>query len=204
MRGDKIFEKTFIFPNCKTLKIDDYDSPPDRIKFNFRNSHLHEVTILIEDREKALRKRLSTSNSLNYIGTPIKTSKLESRVHKFILSFAQTINLEQDKGSMCINYPTKTFASFYDCDERFVYQEMKHKYNLMPFWAAPTLDEVTKLKYFPNLTSPLPWKHLLEGSHESNCSNPCKSTKVKFFLCYLLKKISSGISQRLLEPYGLA
>ena len=173
-------ETHLIFPTCKTLRIN-YSSPPDRIFLHFKNSHMFDdVTVVIEDRMKALRRRLSKSNSLDYLGPPIKTRRLSPNIDRFILSFAQSIDLEEDPGSMCADYPTKTFASFHDCDENFVYQEMRQKYNLMPFWAAKSLSEVTKLEYVntENYDSTLPWRFLLEGAQESNCLRPCKSTKV--------------------------
>ena len=139
-----------------------------------------DVTVLIEDRMKALRRRLSKSNSLDYFGPPIKTRRLSPRIDRFILSFAQTIDLEEDPGSMCTKYPTKTFTSFHECDEGYVYHEMRQKYNVMPFWAAKSLNEVTKLKYlYLPKGSKVPWRDLLEGSQESHCLKPCKSTKVK-------------------------
>ena len=160
-----------------------YSSPPDRIVLNLKYNPMFEVSVLIEDRMKALRRRLSKSNSLDYFGPPIETKRLSPKIYRFILSVAQTMELEEDPGSMCINYPTKTFPSFHDCDENFVYQEMRQKYNLMPFWAAKSLDEVTKLAYYNTenltVTTTLPWRFLLEGAQESNCLRPCKSTKVK-------------------------
>ena len=173
-----MFETPLIFPNCKTLKIN-YSSSPERILLNLNTSQMFGVTILVEDRMKALARRLSKSHSLDYIGPPIVSKRLNPNYQRFILRIAQTIDLEEDPGSRCINYPTKTFASFRDCDERFVYQEMKQKYNLMPFWAAKSPDEVTKLVHYnkENLTIP-PWRYLLEGSRESKCQLPCKSTKV--------------------------
>ena len=48
---------------------------------------------------------------------------------------------------MYVEYPTKEFKSFHDCDEHYVYQEMKQKYNLMPFWAAKNIDEITNKTY---------------------------------------------------------
>ena len=181
LEGNEALETPLIFPRCKTLKIN-YSSPPDRIFLHFKNNQMFDdVTVLIEDRMKALRRRLSKSNSLDYIGPPIKTRRLSPKIDRFILSFAQTIDLEEDPGSMCTDYPTKTFASFHDCDENFVYQEMRQKYNLMPFWAAKSLNEVTKLKYVNTdiYDSTLPWRFLLEGAQESNCLRPCKSTMVK-------------------------
>ena len=180
LKGNEAFETIPIFPNCKTLMIN-YSSPPDRIVLNLKYNPMVEVSVLIEDRMKALRRRLSKSNSLDYFGPPIETKRLNPKIYRFILSVAQTMELEEDPGSMCVNYPTKTFPSFHDCDESFVYQEMRQKYNLMPFWAAKSLDEVTQLKYYNSetLTTNLPWRFLLEGAQESNCLRPCKSTKVK-------------------------
>ena len=57
----------------------------------------------------------------------------------------QNIHLEMESGINCKNYPSGDFSSYRDCDEDFVYNEMKIKHNLMPFWAAKNLDEVTKL-----------------------------------------------------------
>ena len=182
LEGNEALETPLIFPTCKTLRIN-YSQPPDRIFLNFKNNPIIDVTVLIEDKMKALRRRLSKSNSLDYIGPKMETRRLSPQIDRFILSFAQTIDSEEDPGSMCTNYPTKTFASFHDCDENFVYQEMRQKYNLMPFWAAKSLNEVTKLEYFntENPELPLPWRSLLEGAQESNCLRPCKSTKVKSF-----------------------
>ena len=171
-----MFETQAIFSNCKVLKMNSFSSP-ERIIFYIENTH--SVTILIEDNRKALRKRLLKSNRLDYVGPLIETKQLESKINRLLLSFSQTINLENEVGSTCVEYPTKEFDSFHHCDEDFVYQEMRLKYNLMPFWAAKTLDEVTKLQFYDttSLKGRLPWRYLMEGAEESNCSHPCKSTK---------------------------
>ena len=147
----------------------------------FTIENTHSVTFTIEDNRKALRKRLLKSNKLNYVGPLIETKQQESKINRILLSVSQTINLENEAGSTCVEYPTKDFNSFHDCNEDFVYQEMSQKYNLMPFWAAKTLDEVTKLQFYDttSLKGFLPWRYLLEGAEESNCSHPCKSTKAR-------------------------
>ena len=43
----------------------------------------------------------------------------------------------------CRNYPNEDFKSYRECDEDFVYKEMKNKYQLMPFWAANDFNEVS-------------------------------------------------------------
>ena len=180
MCGFYMFEASSIFFYCKLVNMS-FLLSSNKILFKIKTSH--SVTILIEDRGKALRKRLLKSNSLDYVGSVIETKKNQSKLERFLLSFTQTKDLEQEAGSMCEEYPTQKFKSFHDCDEHYVYQEMKQKYNLMPFWAAKTLDEVTRLEYY-NTTNlkgrwNLPWRYLLEGAEESNCLRPCRSTKVE-------------------------
>ena len=66
---------------------------------------------------------------------------------RFYLSISQMRNLEMDPGVSCKNYPTNTFSSYQDCDESYVYNLMKNKYKIMPFWAARKLEEVTESGY---------------------------------------------------------
>ena len=200
LSGVDMFEAPSIFPNCKIVKKSSIQSP-EKILFKIKTSHT--VSVHIEDREKALHKRLSKSNSLDYVGSLIETKKNQSKIDRFLLSFTQTIDLEQEAGSMCAEYPTEMFKSFHDCDEHFVHQEMKQKYNLMPFWAAKTLDEVTRLKYYN--TSNLkfqPWRYLLEGAEESNCLRPCRSTKVDNKLIYGFNLSTKQYFNRFLDPFG--
>ena len=176
---------TLIYPNCRTLNFST-SIFPDVIRFSFRTGLNWPVSLIVEDKMKALRKRPSKSNSLDYLG-PVMESK--SKLERFVFSFSQTIDLEEDPGKMCVNYPTEEFASFQDCDETFVYNEMKEKYNVMPFWAAKSPDEVTKLTYYdrPNNSTIFPWLDLLQGTLESNCIKPCKSTKVKIKIWLKMK-----------------
>ena len=74
-------------------------------------------------------------------------------VKRFILTLSQIINLDSDPGSTCSHYPNKDFSSYKECDEDFVYNEMKKKYKLMPFWAAKSLDEVTNFTYVKQSSS---------------------------------------------------
>ena len=68
---------------------------------------------------------------------------LPPRIQKYFLTMSQTIELESS--GECKNYPTSGYLNYRECDEDFVYNEMKNKYKFMPFWAAKTLSEVTKL-----------------------------------------------------------
>ena len=63
----------------------------------------------------------------------------------FLITIHQTIHLESDSGIQCKNYPSDLFKSYQECDETFVYNEMKNRYRIMPFWAAQNLEEVTNI-----------------------------------------------------------
>ena len=103
-------------------------------------------------------------------------------------------NLEMDPGVSCKNYPTEKFSSYQDCDESFVYNLMKNKYKIMPFWAARKLDEVTETGYdmllfhkkycsifrIYDISKSEEFGNLINGNLISNCPLPCLSTKVHF------------------------
>ena len=143
------------------------------------------VSIHVEDRYMTLVKRSLKSQTIDYEGAQMQIENLSLPEYKrFYLSLSQTTNLEMDSGVNCKNYPTKEFSSYQECDESFVYNEMKNKHKIMPFWAAKTLDEVTTLTQYhfdqSNYTTS-PYYCLIAGIDESNCPLPCKITKVFMF-----------------------
>ena len=104
------------------------------------------MSVTIEDRLKMLKKRTLRSNAIHYEGPRMVIEDLMSpQLLDFYLTITQTISLEKDEGMDCQNYPSQHFESFCDCDEQFVYNEMKNRYKVMPFWAAMHLDEITNM-----------------------------------------------------------
>ena len=88
------------------------------------------------------------SNSFDYEGTVIELEDLQtSMVKTYALTLSQTINLEADEGKNCKNYPNENFSSYRECDETFVYNEVVNNFNIMPFWAAKSIDEITDNMY---------------------------------------------------------
>ena len=137
----------FIFPTCQLIDLTDFwdlqVNTPLYMWVNFYKHH-RSVAIHILDKNKALRKRDLRSQIMDYDGSAIKIDDLMSPVKtKIFLEFSHIISLEGDPGINCVNYPNKNFLNYIECDENFVYEEMKNTFNLMPFWAAKSLDEVT-------------------------------------------------------------
>ena len=119
---------------------------PSVIRFHISAGNNLKASIIIEDRERTLLKRRLKSDVVAYNGIPLELENLTSTILKeYFLTISQRINLEMDSGINCKNYPTKKFKSYSDCDEDYVYNQMRYIYKIMPFWAAKTLDEVTKL-----------------------------------------------------------
>ena len=104
------------------------------------------IILRVEDKRKALSKRSLESDIIDYDGARIEFDLMKSVSLDYYLTISQKIDIESHISKKCSNYPTQDFTSYRDCDEKFVYDQMKHTYNLMPFWAAKKVDEITKFK----------------------------------------------------------
>ena len=136
------------YPACQVVNLNDYIDfskiVPSYVEFYFNNIPNLAVSIKIEDIRKSLPKRPLISNSNDYDGVPLHIENLTSgQFYDFSLTLSETISLEEDSGKNCKKYPTEKFASYKECDMEYVYNEMKNKYRIMPFWAAKNLEEVT-------------------------------------------------------------
>ena len=85
-----------------------------------------------------VRNMLSYSGSI--IGNQFKGFTKNMRI---ALRVTQNKYPEEDKTNPCSEYPNEEFQSYRECDEDFVYKEIKNKYQLMPFWAANDFIEVS-------------------------------------------------------------
>ena len=145
------------------------------------------VSIFIEEKNKVLRKRPLTQNMLSYHGPHLRNENLQqTRRIRVGIKLEQFIYSELDQSKKCTNYPNGTYASYSDCDEAYVKHMMKEHFdNLMPFWVAHNLSDVTSLS-FNNFDLNLELRgimyELTDGSRGSNCLRPCLSTKVVFVL----------------------
>ena len=79
---------------------------------------------------------------LDYTGPDISSPDLNKpRIERVILKMAQFKDSEFDKDKDCVNYPTETYASYAECDEKYVYNQFASKYKesvkeqaLQRFW----------------------------------------------------------------------
>ena len=145
---------TPLYPGgCQLIDLLDYfnltgNNVPMQIYFYLEKTEALGAQIFIEERNKALSKRTLASSMLSYNGPDIRNLDLSvKRFFKVILRISQNIFVERDERKKCRNYPNANFDSYKDCDEHFLYREMKNKYNVIPFWTAYDLNEVTSKRY---------------------------------------------------------
>ena len=54
----------------------------------------------------------------------------------------------EDPANPCVNYPTKEYESYADCDDHFVRRSLPP--GLQPFWAVDNISEATNCASFKN------------------------------------------------------
>ena len=80
-----------------------------------------------------------------YTGPRIENENLMNpRIGRYVFSLSQTIHSPET--IKCVHYPTIDYKNYKECDEAFVYNQMKYYFKLMPFWATSNFTEVTKLR----------------------------------------------------------
>ena len=131
-----------IQPNCRLLEMNP-TGVPKRIKIELWKLENVSFHMNIVEKNMALAKRRKPSFS--YRGPLIGIDNNLNTITSYGLSLKQSHYSDQDKEANCINYPTKKFNSFQDCDEEFVNAEMQ-KIGVMPFWATKNNINVTSSK----------------------------------------------------------
>ena len=148
--------------------------------------------VYIEERNKVLKRRLSSSNILSYSGPALETKNLSlGRDIKAVVSLSQIIDLEEDEEKRCRNYPRSdwknknlTFIDYNACDIEHAYQHLKEHFHLTPFWATNNMSEVTVLREVNMEDKPLTLE-AVDGTFTSECYHPCLTTKVRFLAASL-------------------
>ena len=140
------------FPACQTLDLSRFFNlsrmAPSNVFFYFKKNLNLGIALEVGDKRKTLARRRLIQNSFEYEGAKIELEDLySSKTRTYALTMSQTIDLETDKGKNCKNYPNKNFSSYRECDENYVYNEVVKNYNMMPFWAAKKIDEITHTAY---------------------------------------------------------
>ena len=132
-----------IQPNCRLLELNT-TGVPKIIRIGLRKRENVSFQMNIVEKNMALAKR--SQRSFAYNGPFLGIDNLnEASLVAIGLRVKQSHYSDQDLEKNCVNYPTKIFKSFTECDEDFVLGEMP-KVGVMPFWAIKGNNNITKTK----------------------------------------------------------
>ena len=186
--------------NCFTLDLSllkDLNYSIQRIKFYFKQGT--DALILMEDRLKSI-KRPQKVSGLGNIGPELFVKNQSSIVYKYYAAkFHQNTFLESDPSKHCSNYPNSQHESYEDCDDKFVRKFLETYFpdGFLPVWAT---DDSVNVTQRINLNGQVDefqlkrYQYLYDGSTQSDCLSPCKSTEIR--TDYIDEKVkSSGFSK---------
>ena len=140
-----------IFPNCKTIDIQDYFqnfSAPTQIFLSLKRIENLGVDLYILDRNVASRRPFK-SELLAYTGPTLTNPHLMQIVkdEKHILRITQTKDAAEDESNGCQDYPNGNYQTYSDCDADFVHKQILVEVEgVMPFWATDNLNKVTAFR----------------------------------------------------------
>ena len=139
------FKRNFppIFPNCRLVDLNT-TGMPKHIQITLRKTKNVSFHMKIVEKNMALARRRQYSFAYNGQFLGIDNLKETSDV-EIELSVKQSHYSDQDIKINCVNYPTKRFESFRECDEVYTNKEMQ-KIGIMPFWAVKGNNNVTTSK----------------------------------------------------------
>lgn len=129
-----------IHPNCRLVELNT-TAVPKNIGIHLNKIENISFHMNIVEQNMALERR--RQNSFSYNGPFIEIDNLQENVYvKIGLRVKQSLYSDKDIKINCVNYPTKIFKSFRDCDEDFTFVEMQ-KLGVMPFWAVKGNNNVS-------------------------------------------------------------
>ena len=161
-----------------------------------KNLSDYKAVLTFEDRNFISVRPITTAFFKN-LGDKIELMQNSPSSHKAVsygLSFEKTIFNEKDLSKDCVNYPTKEFQSYWNCDYKFINQYLSI-YDLNPMWAKDPEKNITKLtqvkyytsignfnisnKYFVQVNTSIPawiYRNLAKGVTTSDCRMSCIET----------------------------
>ena len=165
-------------PNCLTLDVKEVEDLKNedilQIFFFFKPTSNYTAEILLEDKYRSCDRTLK-SNRLVFSGSSLKNNKLQRKEAKqYIVKVKQTIFNEKDESKNCVNYPTRKYKTFNECDEYFIQRVLDEFYpqNFTPVWSTEDMSLVTTLMEVTNTS----YGDLADGTVVSDCPKPCKTT----------------------------
>ena len=135
---------------------------------------LNNVTLELRVREKTLAARREIMEHQFHHSGPYM---ILDRWSVYMMRIKKNVFVEEDPSKNCRNYPNPDFASYKDCDYKYMREKVDEDFpglNLMPPWLTEDLDNVTsKPVQISSEESPLELNRVFYGVETSDCPLPC-------------------------------
>ena len=142
-------------------------------------------------------RRNVKDQSLFYSGDTIQIHEEKVSI-SYMVEISQQVFVEEDPNHTCLNYPTKEYASYGECDDAAMRKMLP---NITPIWLADDFAEVSTRVFDENGTLGNERKHgvklsinfhdsgsvmqdLFDGTEASKCPLPCRTTRTQTKLLY--------------------
>ena len=138
------------YPSCQMLDMTEYfdfeEYTPLQIFIYLSKLDKIGVSVFFEETNKALSRRLKT-NMLSYQGPTFQNNDLSNPIDlQGIVKISQNVDSEEEENKKCKNYPFNNSVNFKDCDEKYNVDQFSSIFQLMPFWVAKDLEEVSEAR----------------------------------------------------------
>ena len=129
--------------NCYTLDLSSVaELRHESIKtifISFKSGNIEKVQISLKGRTLASNREIY-DNTFHTKGDTI--SATPGRLNKYAVEISKTVYLEEDEGKKCRNYPNSEYASYMECDDRYM-RNICAKIQLVPIWLSDDIGQVT-------------------------------------------------------------
>ena len=167
----------FIYPYV-AFKIDLTNLHPEKLLLEFKQTNQSfKAEILLIDRNQATSRPLLATNLRQ------KGNRISSKVgylRQYLLQFEQQSFQEEDITANCLEYPTKNFKNYEECDKENIMQSLRYLNlnDLTPVWLTDIMDEVTEEREMRMDDDEFEavFSDIFSGYSEVQCLDPCTRT----------------------------
>ena len=129
--------------NCYTLDLTSVNHKRDEsmktLYIEFMSGNLEKVQIGLQGITLASNREIF-DNSFHTKGD--KISVTPGRINKYAVEISKNVYLEEDKSKKCRDYPNSKYASYMECDDRFM-KDICERVKLAPIWLLDDISQAT-------------------------------------------------------------
>ena len=171
--------------NCLTLDISEREEVKKRgvmkVGIIFNTTTGYGTEVILEDRQRSVSRSLQY-NRLSYTGPSIQIQSLDSKLFlEFVAELKLTVFVEEDTSKKCKIYPNSKFASYDDCDEKYML-DIFNKLKCIPAWITNNMSMIATSVHNEGGTTSLLRRNLAgfaTGTNRSACHVPCTRTYIQ-------------------------